>query len=74
MKYLQHLPSFGPYLEKRNEAIAGHYKSTDILGTEFTPDPVRPPLVPQKPVPSVKVRKIYTRSREAPSGASEACA
>lgn len=46
------LPSFGPYKEKRSEVIAEHYKEKDLL--EHTPENVRPPLKPKKPIPSVK--------------------
>ncbi|KAK3092130.1 hypothetical protein FSP39_025414, partial [Pinctada imbricata] len=50
----QHLPSFGPYLQKRKELIEEHFKAADLLGEEFSPDKVRPPVSPKKPVPNVK--------------------
>ncbi|XP_032232152.2 dihydropyrimidine dehydrogenase [NADP(+)] [Nematostella vectensis] len=48
------LPSFGPYLVKRNEIIAAHKSSSDILSKEYEPEPVRPAVKQSKPTPSVK--------------------
>lgn len=50
----QHLPSFGPYKEKKQKIIADHFKSSDLLDDKNKPESIRPALVPKKPVPTVK--------------------
>lgn len=50
----QHLPSFGPYKEKKEQIKAEHFRQTDLLADEYKPERNRPPLQPKKPVPTIK--------------------
>ncbi|KAK3577518.1 hypothetical protein CHS0354_026474 [Potamilus streckersoni] len=50
----KHLPSFGPYQEKKEEIIANHCRTADLLADENKPAPVRPANVPKKQIPAVK--------------------
>ena len=51
----QNLPSFGPYLAKRQEVKDKLYKEKDLLSEKNMPEPQRPANAPKKPVPRVKV-------------------
>ncbi|XP_028405372.1 dihydropyrimidine dehydrogenase [NADP(+)]-like [Dendronephthya gigantea] len=48
------LPSFGPYLSKREEIISKYKAETDLLATEHLPEKVRPPVQAIKPTPTVR--------------------
>ncbi|XP_046578093.1 dihydropyrimidine dehydrogenase [NADP(+)]-like isoform X1 [Haliotis rubra] len=49
-----HLPSFGPYMKKREEVIAGVKVKADLLENDNKLVPIRPANAPKKSVPSVK--------------------
>ena len=51
----QNLPSFGPYLAKRQEVKDKLYQKKDLLSEKNMPEPQRPANAPKKPVPRVKV-------------------
>jgi hypothetical protein len=51
---LKSLPNFGHYLKEKKELIAQQKEIMDILDVQAPPS--RPVLVPQKPIPTVKVR------------------
>ncbi|XP_019632535.1 PREDICTED: dihydropyrimidine dehydrogenase [NADP(+)]-like [Branchiostoma belcheri] len=50
----KHLPSFGPYMSQREEIIAKHHETSEILAEQNMPEPQRPARVPDKPVPTVQ--------------------
>uniref|UniRef100_A0A8W8J4G9 Dihydropyrimidine dehydrogenase [NADP(+)] n=2 Tax=Magallana gigas TaxID=29159 RepID=A0A8W8J4G9_MAGGI len=50
----ENLPSFGPYLAKRQELKDRLYKEKDLLSEENMPEPQRPANAPKKPIPRVK--------------------
>ncbi|XP_066297825.1 dihydropyrimidine dehydrogenase [NADP(+)]-like [Branchiostoma lanceolatum] len=50
----KHLPSFGPYMAQREDIIAKHHETSDILAEQNMPQPQRPARVPDKPVPSLQ--------------------
>uniref|UniRef100_A0A8W8J0L6 4Fe-4S ferredoxin-type domain-containing protein n=1 Tax=Magallana gigas TaxID=29159 RepID=A0A8W8J0L6_MAGGI len=45
----ENLPSFGPYLAKRQELKDSLYKEKDLLSEENMPEPQRPANAPKKP-------------------------
>uniref|UniRef100_A0A3B4UN27 Dihydropyrimidine dehydrogenase [NADP(+)] n=1 Tax=Seriola dumerili TaxID=41447 RepID=A0A3B4UN27_SERDU len=57
------LPSFGPYLQQKTDAIAQYKKRLRDAGkTDVTETIITRGGTPKKPVPAVKVRQIYTHS------------
>jgi hypothetical protein len=52
---LQHLPSFGPYLSKREEIIGKYKAEMNLHAPEYLPEKVRPPVQTVKPTPTVRV-------------------
>ena len=53
--WLQSLPNFGPYKEKKEALINETYKTLDLLDEKQKPEAVRPALQPKKLIPNVKV-------------------
>uniref|UniRef100_A0A3B4X8H4 Dihydropyrimidine dehydrogenase [NADP(+)] n=1 Tax=Seriola lalandi dorsalis TaxID=1841481 RepID=A0A3B4X8H4_SERLL len=58
------LPSFGPYLQQKTDAIARYKKQLRDAGkTDVTETTITRGGTPKKPVPAVKVQQIYPHSR-----------
>ena len=51
---LQHLPSFGPFIEERQAIVRQHKEKVPPLD-QFKPEVHRPAFQPKKPVPTVQV-------------------
>ena len=56
--FLQHLPNFGMYKQRKDEIIAKHKETDDLLGEQYQPELHQPVRTPKMTIPVIKVLQL----------------